>query len=720
MMNFYVAKNLTEMALEEGKPWEFIVENNPFKGMAKDKRRLALLKPKTEWNVYTAVRGMAATQRISKTNPPVALRGIVVDYDMQSNIDVVMGYVNQLPESVRPNFIEVTLGGKIRLVWVFEREVLTPSTEFCIELLTTFHDTLGIPTLLAGYDPASLKPTEMWTNGGTWYDVRPEPLKYDYCFGVVCEVAKKSSLFERGEIPMETIATEVAKRWPGKWQGDFKQDALGVRFWDEKADNPTGCQVKPDGMLCFTGNQPFVKWEELFGRPWCEEQKVLNLGRAADNIHFDGKTYWELNSGKWESSSREDIRLRLKGRGLSDRTPKGATQSDVERVLDHIQQNSRVTGAAPLVNYPPGIVDLQGRRLLNIADLSPIKPIAGTGDPEKDFPWLWKFLNGLFPRPELRPLDFFLAWLQRSYKGILNHKRYMGQAMFLCGPRNNGKTLLCLRVVAPLLGNRVSNPIAYMTGESDFNSDLFASALLAVNDEDSPNGETARKRMLAKLKGLVVNPSHKYHAKFEKPVTIDWTGRIFVTLNDDPGSIGMLMEVEKNTHDKQSFFASQPYSGVFPEQEELEALLTRELPYFAHWLLNIYKAPQEVLSTDRMGVKSYFDPVILELSQQQTFSSNLEELLRVWENADAYWGEENGFQKSWTGSPTELLVNLQTCVDTAGIAKGWTQQGVAKSLVSLAKQENSRVTFTGESGREFTINKYEAPETPSPDETSNH
>lgn len=700
---FYCAKNLVEPVLSKGEPWEFSVpdEQNTLKRLTKDKRRQALLNSKTSWNVYTAVRGLAPNQRISKNNPATGIVGLVADYDMVSDIETVMKYVNQLPKWARPNFIEVSLGNKIRLVWVFEREVLLPSNDFCIEFIKVFFAKIGVPTLLAGYDTASTKPTEMWTNGGIWYDVNPEPMSWEICFGVVCEVSKKAALFNHGEIAIEVIAEEVKKRFPNRWQGDFKLDAQGVRFWDESADNETGCQIKPDGCLCFTGNEGFLKWEQIFGRAWCEEQRVLNLGRAGENIYFDGKNYWELQAGRWESVTRVDTMLRLKGRGLSDKAPRGATQSDVERVLDHIQQVNRVQGAAPLVNYAPGIVDLNGRRILNIADLHPVQPVAGpTGTPE-DFPWLWNFLNGLFPRPELKPLDFFLGWLQRAYKAVLMHKRYMGQALFICGPKNNGKTLLCLRVVAPLLGNRIANPIDYMTGDTNFNDDLFEAFLLAVNDEDAPNTEGKRHRMLAKLKGLVVNPTHKHHAKFDKRVMIDWIGRILATLNDDPGSVGMLMEVSHNTRDKQMFFASQPYAGTFPPQDELEATVDKELPNFGHYLLNVYKTPAEIVADDRMGVKSYFDPKILELSNQQTFSSNLGELLQVWMRIDVYW-EGN---KEWSGTPTDLLTCLQTCDATSGVAREWTQHKVAKSLTALAKQENSGVEFSSDTGRDFKIVK---------------
>jgi hypothetical protein len=542
----------------------------------------------------------------------------------------------------------------------------------------------------------------MWTNGGEWLEFRTEPLSWDFCFGVICSVSKKASLFENGEVPLETIAVEMQKRWPGRWQGDFVLDALGVRFWEETADNPTGCQVKPDGMLCFTGKEPFVKWATLFGSQWYEEQRVLNLGRAAQDIFFDGKVYWETHGDRREDTTRVDIMMRLAGRGLSGVKAKGATQSDIERVLDHIQVTNRVQGAAPLINYPKGIVNYKGRRVLNTADLNPVRPMPGpTGKPELDYPFIHYFLTGFFPRPELLPREHFEAWLQRAYRMVLEYQRFMGQAVFIAGPKNCGKTLLCMRIVSPLLGGRTANPINYMSGSTTFNSELFSTALLAINDEDAPSSDGERRKMLAKLKGLVVNPFHTYNAKFEKATEIEWIGRLFVTLNDDPGSVGMLMEVEENTADKQMIFAAQPYNGVFPRQDILEKQLEQELPYYAHYLLN-WTPPAEVISDDRMGVKSYFDPHILELSHQQTFGSNLLELVKVWIRADAYWGED---VKDWDGTPTDLLSALQTNDLTAGIARDWTQAKVVRALTSLAKQGGSGVSFASKDGRCFKIKK---------------
>ena len=64
-----------------------------------------------------------------------------------------------------------------------------------------------------------------------------------------------------------------------------------------------------------------------------------------------------------------------------------------------------------------------------------------------------------------------------------------------------------------------------------------------------------------------------------------------VTLNDDPQSIGILPEVNFNTSDKLMFFSSLPYEKQWPERDELESTIERELPFFARWLLDVYKSP---------------------------------------------------------------------------------------------------------------------------------
>jgi len=622
---------------------------------------------------------------------------------MKSDLKTIRSYLDQMdPAVVLPNFVEISLGLKVRLVWVFEREILVRDNQFCNELMSALFVKMRVPTLLPGYDKASEKPTQLWSNGAEWHLVNEKPMSWNIVFGMAADVGAKSES-GRSEIPIELIAGEVEKRFPGRWQGEFELGASGVRFWDATADCPSGCQVKPDGMLCFTGRAGFAKWGEILGFGWVNAQRALNLTNAAGETYFDGHRYWEFNCGRWYDMIRLDINLRLKTRGIASKTAKGQTVSDVDRVLAHIQMANRIDGAATLINFRPGIVNLYGSRILNTSRLRRLEPVSKTQvEPSQDFPWLWDFLTGLFDRRDLNSVEFFLAWLKRAYRAVLEFEPLMGQCVFLCGPHNNGKTLLCAHIIKPLLGGVMANPYKYFVGETDFNSELFEAALWAMNDEDSPSDERAKRKLQVKLKAVTVNPEHTFHPKFQKKVSIPWTGRVFITLNDDPASVGILPEVNCNTADKLMFFASLPYAAEWGERRETEARIAAELPYFARWLLDIYKPPAEIVVGGRMGVKSFFDPRILALSEQQNYAYNLLELVATWcKDAPAFTDTDTD---KWEGTPSDLLAHIAMADHLVPLLRDWTVPKLAKSLTALARTNSSGITFVeGTDSRRFRL-----------------
>src|SRR5262249_20345360 len=159
------------------------------------------------------------------------------------------------------------------------------------------------------------KPTQIWTNGGEWHVWRQAPMSWQTVFGYAVEAAKKMARTS-AQIPMAVIEEEMRKRFPGRWQGEFKLDALGVRFWDSTADNPTGCQVKPDGMLCFTGMVGFMSWAAIFGAKWVDAQSALNLGQIAGDTYFDGRSFFQIRFGKYQSLPIDTILRTLKAQGI--------------------------------------------------------------------------------------------------------------------------------------------------------------------------------------------------------------------------------------------------------------------------------------------------------------------------------------------------------------------------------------------------------------------
>lgn len=710
MLQFFNAPNLLTAELTEAAPWEFAPTPEALaevRAMKKNKRREWIVQPATRWNVYTAMRGVNRRQRVGKENAPGALCGLVVDYDhMTMEIEAVRKLLGNIKEpKFVPNFIEKSLGGNARLVWVFEREILIPNTAFANLLLKTLIDKLRADKLLPGYDAASEKPAEVWTNGGEWHVVNETPMPWETTFGIVCAVSAKSESAS-SEIPLPIIHGEVERRFPKRWKGPFELHNTGVRFWDDLADCLTGCQVKPDGMLCFTGKVGFMNWEQIFGAEWCDSQRATNLGKEAGETYFDGRHYWQEQGIKWHTVQREDLLLSLRTRGLSTKPKRGQTVSDADRVLHHIQKVNRVDGAAPLIARPSGLVTMDGNRILNTNCLRALVPAEGDASPETHFPWLWRYVNHLFVRPDLRPVDYWLAWMRRFYLSIYERVPYMGQAVFLCGPRENGKTLLGYRVIKPLVGDRSANPYDFFTGQTAWNDELLSSPLLMINDEDAPTRDETRQKLIARLKSFVVNPSHMHQARFQSRVNVEWTGRIFITLNDDPGSAGLLPFVHHNTHDKMMFFGSQPRPKDEPWEENrvTEKRITQELPYFAKWLMN-WTPPEHVRAAGRMGVKSFYDPAILTLAQQEDPSQNLLEVLNAWIEQSPYWGEDKHQVETWEGTAYDFLGQLSTTETLNHSLREWNTGRVARAFQSLARGDTPGITFAGNGGRRFRVHR---------------
>lgn len=702
-MTFYASDSLLAPAMRECKPWDWKPPANfaDVKAMPKPARRKYMMRADAGWNIYSSVRALASNQRVSKLNPPVGLNGLVADYDMVSDLPAICGYLGQIPQAFWPTHIEFSLSNKVRLVWTFERELLVSSSEHCAEIIREIFGAMGVPTLLPGYDVNSEKPAEVWTNGSIWANVNgAKSLSWNFVFGMAVKASKR---VRNGscDIPFERIAEEVKARFPGRWSGDFVLDATGVRFWDVKADNSTGCQIKPDGILCFTGNIPFLKWSDIFGHEWVQTQQILNVQKASEGLWFDGKDYWtERSKDSWMPITRADAVTRLKVNGVSDKIPKGTTSSEVDRVIIGIQQQNYILGAGPFINYPPGIITIDDQRVLNISTLKLVTPLKGGED---KFSWIWNFLTGIFAPGDgpTHPLDHFLAWTARYLRALTTHQRLMGQAMFLCGPRNSGKTLIAERILKPLFGNKTAAPFEYFVGDTQWNDDLWKATLLCINDEDSPKNEAARQKFLSRVKAIVVNPSHRHSARFRTSLTIEWCGRFFATLNAEPGAVGLLPEVTHSTEDKMMFLHAIPYAGVWGTNQETEAIIASELPYFAWWLLNEYEPPEEIMVGGRLGVASYYDSEILRTARQQAFSFNLSELIREWILTSSTWEERD----SWEGTPTTLLSELNLTDATVSVSRGWTQHGIARSLTTLARTEGSGVKFKEEGARMFTIEK---------------
>jgi len=713
-MLFPTWPNLGEKtAVFKAQPWDWDGSEEDIarvRSMKKPDRKKYMERTDVAWNVYSAIKGENWFHPISTENPPYQILAFVADYDLPidfSFVDAACKEQSKLGGWV-PTHIETSLSKHIRCLWIFERPVLCSSKKFADEFLKRVGAMIGADAFLPGIDRKSYDSVMRWTNGGYWRELESgfaKPLSAEVLTGLAIKVTAALSN-KKADLPLPKVAELLTAKYPrfAKF-GALKMHATGIRFWDDKADNPNGAMVVDRGFTCVTGEKPLMTWEELLGQTVVDNLRMTNYGEVADGIYFDGIKYWVEQRGVWFHWERADTLLRLASFGFDRSRKKDEVMSPAEMVLNYIHNENRVDGAAPLLYHKNGIVEYQNSRVLNISRAKPM-PMADKAKPVpmQDFPWLWGFFDVFFAHKELKPRDYFFAWWKRFYTGAINLKPTNGQAVFICGPQDCGKNLLSELILPCAMGGAAPNPYRYLMGDTDFSDDIFGSAVLAINDEDAPP-EHKRTIFEQKVKAMVANNEQSYHPKFMKKVRVEWSGRLVATLNDGPKDVGLLPMLNPNTFHKLTFFKAQKHNHPFYDKQKNREIVERELPLMLRWLVDVYQPPKEILCESRFGVEPFHDPDLVKVNRQEQISYNLLELLAAWMAANPKW---NDGKPDWEGTPTDLLRALTQDESLEVLLKNWDPTKLGRALGDLARGQTPGVRFDPEHrGRRYMLTKPE-------------
>ncbi len=674
--------NLVSQVAQPAEPWRFKNE-----AIAKYESKAAFLKyrqkPGTKHLHFSAYEGLDPKLRVSESNKAVLLHGLVVDYDAKISDAERASVLDRVKADVRPQWVSRTFSSGARLTWAFEEPVCLPSNDAAREFLKLARKKLSLSALFPGLDDEALcSPATYYEVGTDWVklseDVVPKQLVWQW-------MAQSGERLrwdkEYVAIPIDKVAEEVEKQYPGRWQGLFELGSRGMRFWDPTADNESAAIVRESGMQCFTGSVPFIPWAAIVGRRFVEAYEANRLGAAIALLWFDGREYWlECGDGRFQPLGREDTRLRLKSRyGLKSNVPRGETCSEVDHALRMIQESKWISCAAHLVHKPSGIMTVNGQKVLNISTVRVVKPSAEAVTWGKDFPWIAKFLDGFFAPSE--QLDYFLAWLKRFYVSALERRLKPGQAIFLCGEREQGKNLLSNVLVSKMLGGHV-DAADYLTGQTRFAGRFFESALWTMDDV-TPLSDTGKHRhYTAILKKMVANRIFSADEKFRKVQTVEWSGRIIVTTNLDPESIRILPALDVSNQDKLCLFRVQTVDRKFPE--DVATRIAGELPAFCRWLVD-WDPPVHVQGSSRYGVKSYIEESLLTESRQSSDSAQFEELL------GAFLKEIPANTKEWEGTATDLMAQLSGVEGFVPLLRELSASKIGRQLAKL--QPNGYLDF---------------------------
>ena len=677
----FCIENLSSQRVAQGEPWSPLLNGARAVPPGLDKRGYQqwCSDPATRSLFFTGYEGANSALRVSDANPATFMHALVVDFDAKVSPLEIGAFLGRASPEYKPNLVSSTFSGNARAVWLFEGPLPVFDKKIQKALLARLKKELKLKRLLPGLDEDALERASQYYHcGDGWQVVHNEPLPLDLLQAWAIQASDKSDWGDRGEpIPLDRIAEELERAYPGIWPGPFEVGSRGPRFWDPTADNRGAAIVRPSGMQCFTGPKPFVTWTEIFGKRFTDEFKAATVGAAINGTWFDGRDYWLQVAGEWRIYRKSDIALHLRvANGLSDERRQGATASPLDIALQQIHQSRRVDAAAPFVFRREDLITFGGKRYLNISRSRIVEPMEGEAREFGDgFPWIAGFIAGLFDPDE--QLDFFLSWLAYAYRHACAGAPRNGQAIFLAGEVNQGKTLVSNVLIGGLFGGHM-DASDYLLGESKFNKELFEVGVWTVDDTVPSSDPRKQQLYSAMLKKIPANYAFQYHPKFRDQMMLPWAGRVVITCNADPESIRILPDIEMSVLDKICLFRIRTLERDFTNAA---SHIRAELPAFASWLGD-YEIPFHCRGDVRFGVHCYHHTALIETARQSGrtagFIELLERFLRSWFSDVS--------QNEWNGSATDLLAEMMADETTKHVAAKYTPDQIGRRLSQLKAQ----------------------------------
>lgn len=693
--------NLSDSTVRDVEPWD---EQYRRPNIAtKEKFTKWQTNPKTQHCFVSAYEGVNPDLRIvKKTNPAIKMRGIIADYDCRYDLDKVPEQLaNTLPPHLLPNCYHDTFSGGVRLIWMFDEPVNAYSPKVHKVFMNTVVRELKLKKLLPGLDDNIYDWHHYFEAGAEWHVLNESTIDCKYPEAWFYEASKKITAFDTDSavprVPLEEIKKLVDEQFPGKWKGPFELNARGARFWDPAADNVSASVVKENGMVCFTGDQSFVSWTEIFGASALSEYQTDRVRGIVKDVFFDLREYWKKGEdGLWHPMKKPDFQLWLKGSNGLTSDGDSLYLSEVEEATLYVNEYKRVHVAVPLVHRPTGLINFQGKKLLNTSSVRCLQPVEG------DFPFLERFLgidggDGFFA--EDLQLHVFLTWLQRYYQSSLIQEPVLGQLMVIAGPPEAGKTFLSNVVVSGLVGGH-TDASRFLMGKDNFSGHVLEHALWTIDDGSAAYDVARRGEYSSMLKKMTVNSTFEYSEKYRASYMVPFRGRCLLTCNLDSESLRVIPDADHSLLDKMHLLKAQEREFIFPEN--LLEIIRMELPGFAYWLINEYEPPEELLVANRFGMESYHEASLLHVAKESTQASAFLEVLEIFFSEKFREDNKSGV---WEGSSSELLKDMNENDDLRILLKDYGPRNIGRLMAQLKNQGAPVEQTRSKTGRRWRINR---------------
>lgn len=696
-------------------PWSFAFKN-PIPPAVFGNKSL-----RTEWanaqstdhNFYAGFLGLNKSLRVSAQksddtgNPPVELLALIGDYDVPMREELMLDSASAL--TYPPNWIERTMSGNWRYVWLLEEPIVFPCYAFALHFLKKFKDFAFDPALGGiGLDVGAWEnPTRYYTNSGNWQPLNDKPIPAALAKGWFVKAAEKFDKKHRElgpTVPVAELIPALRQKYPkfSEWPGDFEVGKMGPTFWVDGSKSPRSATVWPTGMSTFSAHagKSFFNWADLLGMAFIKESQALNAAARAEDIWCDSLNYWRKdNDGSWVSLSKERMMTFLRvQRKVSDKRKKDSDVSDLDEVLNHIELHQRVKGAAPFCFKPTGLLLQNRERFLNLGTPPVIAPLTEPVEwgPDGRMPFISEFLGGFFSldeNGESTQLERFLAWLKRFYTCGYTMEPRPGQAVFLVGKQGTGKTFLSTGLLSHMFGGHAEGS-ATLGGTEMFGSQMFYKNLWTMDDASTSTNWRKHLLFTEKIKANVANQSATFHEKFKVPCQIIWMGRIICTMNGDAQSLAMLPSTDRANQDKLMFFQVADREFVFPEPQEIRDIFERETPAFCRWLLDWDPPAHCGYGEGRFGVIHYAQEGLAESAHQASNASGFREILMAFLK---FYFENTEEATEWRGTSVELHSAISGSLASDALLRSYSLQSINQNLATIMGWRSPQLVITDSS-----------------------
>jgi len=322
------------------------------------------------------------------------------------------------------------------------------------------------------------------------------------------------------------------------------------------------------------------------------------------------REYLVRNTSQWIPQSEGQFKRRLRSVGILAKLADGATTSPADDEILRIQDHCSVNYAGPLAGYSEGITEQNGDRVL--ITKSPVLIVPEEGG----FDVLRQTIEAILDDPDhLGQLHYFFGWLQWAVSALMNGNLVPGQALVFAGPAGCGKSLL-QNLLTIMFGGRSAKPYQFMTGGTDFNSELFGAEHLMIEDEAPSTDYRSRRKLGSFIKQITVNVDQRFHGKGRDALMLKPFWRLSISLNDEPEDLLILPPIDSGIEDKLIILRAFKRTFPMPTSTQIEKksfwdTLCSEIPAFLFWLLNTYEIPASLVS-DRFGITHFHNSGLIE------------------------------------------------------------------------------------------------------------